>query len=296
MRGIVLVTGAAGGIGRRLLPALEEAGWRTRALVHRRQVNGAVELVEGSLDDRSSLQRATSCAAAVLHLAARTHARRDRDYWRTNVEGTVRLLEAARATGVQRFAYVSSRAASERGGGYSRTKLEAEGLVRGAGMEHVVIRLPEVYGTGGREGVDEMLARACRGVAIPIVGAGEDELCPLHVDDAVAALVSALSSQAAANRTYTLAGDCAPARQVAEACINACGSRSRIVQVPMVAVKVAAAASRALPLPIYPDQLRRLRCAKPAPSPEAAVDLGFAPRGLEEGLASAARGMANGLR
>ncbi len=296
MRGIVLVTGAAGGIGQLLLPALERAGWRTRALVHRRQVNGAAELVDGSLEDQSSLRRATSGAAAVLHLAARTHARRDRDYRRTNVEGTVRLLEAARATGVGRFLYVSSRAASEGGGGYSRTKLEAERRVREAGMEHVIIRLPEVYGTGGREGVDEMLARALRGAVIPIAGAGEDELCPLHVDDAVGALVAALSVPVAANRTYTLAGDCASAREVAEACIHACGSSSRIVPVPMVAVKVAAAASRALPLPIYPDQLRRLRSAKPAPSEDAAVDLGFAPRGLAEGLASVAEAMANGLR
>jgi nucleoside-diphosphate-sugar epimerase len=296
MRGIVLVTGAAGGLGRRLLPALEQAGWRTRALIHRRQVNGAAEPLEGSLENDSSLRRATTGAAAVLHLAARTHARRDHDYWRTNVDGTARLLDAARATGVGRFLFVSTRAASAGGGGYSRTKLEAERRVREAGVEHVIIRLPEVYGTGGHEGVDEMLARAWRGAVIPIVGAGEDELCPLHVDDAVSALVSALSSTGAANRTYTLAGECAPARQVAEACIRACGSSSRIVPVPIVAVKVAAAASRAVPLPIYPDQLRRLRSAKPAPSREAAADLGFAPRGLAEGLASAAEAMANGLR
>jgi hypothetical protein len=43
-------------------------------------------------------------------------------------------------------------------------------------------------------------------------------------------------------------------------------------------------AARFLPLPFYPDQLARLRAPKPPPSPEAAADLGFAPRPLREGL------------
>jgi nucleoside-diphosphate-sugar epimerase len=291
MRRTVLVTGAAGEIGQRLLPALEQAGWRTRALVHRSSVDGATEVARGSLDDESSLRPALDGADTVLHLAARTHARRGRDYWRANVEGTSRLLDAASTAGVGRFVFVSSRTASEQGGGYSRSKLAAERLVVAAGIEHAVVRLPELYGAGQEQGVDEMLARACRGAPIPIVGAGEDELCPVHVDDVLGPLVVALSSPAAANRTYTLAGDCASVRQVAEACVRACGSRSRIVRVPEIVVAAAAATSRALPLRIYPDQLKRLRCPKPAPSPIADTDLGFTPRPLPEGLAGAAEAL-----
>jgi hypothetical protein len=40
------------------------------------------------------------------------------------------------------------------------------------------------------------------------------------------------------------------------------------------------------PLPVYPDQLARLRAAKPGPSPEGGTDLGFRPRGVDEGLAA----------
>src|SRR5262245_2847355 len=109
MRGTVLVTGAAGGIGQRLLPALARADWRTVALVHRRPVEGTAEVSRGSLNDWTSLRRAVDGADAVLHLAARTHARRSRDYWRTNVEGTERLLKAAEGAGVGRFVLVSSR-------------------------------------------------------------------------------------------------------------------------------------------------------------------------------------------
>jgi nucleoside-diphosphate-sugar epimerase len=283
--GIVLVTGAAGAVGTRLVPALKEAGWRVRALVHRSAVPGADEQVAGGLEDDDALARASAGADAVLHLAARTHARRTRQYRELNVAGTERLLRAAAEAGVRRFVHVSSRAAAAGGGGYSQTKLEAEEAVERSPLEHVIVRLPEVVGAGSKEGVDDMLARAARGAPIPVVGRGEDVLCPVHVDDAVVVLVRALS--APAGRTYTIAGDCVSARKLAEECVRVVGSSSRIVPVPVPVVAAGGALARVLPLPLYPDQLARLRCAKPAPSPEAGPELGFDPRPLEAALREA---------
>jgi NADH dehydrogenase len=280
----VLVTGAAGLLGRRVLAKLSEAGSRTRALAHRRDVEGADEIVWGALDDPSSLRAATEGASAVLHLAARTHARRDVEYRRANVEGTAALLDAAVASGVGRFVHVSSRAVSPQGGAYSRSKLDAEALVRAAALDHVIVRLPEVYGTGGREGMDDMLARAQAGAFIPVIGKGLDRLCPVHVGDVIGPLTAALASPAAVGHTYTLAGECLSHREIAHMCSVAFGGRSRLVSVPTAAVAVAGAFGRVLPLPVYPDQLARLRSEKPAASPEAEADLGFRPRGLDEGL------------
>jgi 2-alkyl-3-oxoalkanoate reductase len=291
---VAFVTGAAGAMGARLLPALRAAGWRTRALVHRTAVEHADERAPGDLADAESLRAGATGAAAVLHLAACTHARRDGDYRAVNVDGTARMLEAARAAGADRFVHVSTRAISAHGGGYSRSKLEAEELVRSAPLEHVIVRLPEVYGAGGQEGIDAILRRARGGSAIPVVGRGMDLLCPAHVDDVTGPLVAALSAPVAAGRTYTLAGDCHTAREVAEACARAYGGRNRIVCVPARLVALACAGARFLPLPVYPDQLARLRAEKPAPSPEARDDLGFAPRPLEEGLRDTASAAAAG--
>lgn len=272
---IVLVTGAAGGIGSRLVAALRAKSRRVRSLQHRRDVEGD-EIVRGDLRDAASIARATDGVDAVIHLAAVTHARAPAAY-EVNVTGTRALVDAFAG----RVVHVSTRAIDPRGGAYSASKAQAEDVARGS-QEWVIVRLPEVYGAGGAEGVDGIIERARRGNAIPIVGNGGDEVCPVHVDDAVSALVAALD--APAGRTYTLAGDCTTIRDFAEEAVRLLGSSSRIIGVPVAAVAVAARLARFLPLPLYPDQLARLRAPKESDASNARADLGFEPRGLAEGL------------
>ena len=288
MTRVVLVTGASGGVGRALLPALKSAGWTTRCLLHRRPVEGADELVSGDLRDDENLARAVSGADAIVHLAAATHARSASAYERVNVDGTRALARAAAAAEVVRFLHVSTRAISPEGGAYSRSKLRSEEVVKKSGVEYVIVRLPEVYGLGGSEGVDDIIDRARRGSAIPIIGRGSDEICPVHADDVIPPLVAALVSPSAANRTYTLAGDRMSVREFAELCNAAFGSRSRIVAIPQLVVSAAAVASRFLPLPIYPDQLARLRAPKELASPGVLKQLGFEPQALAVRLAALA--------
>jgi nucleoside-diphosphate-sugar epimerase len=282
LTGLVLVTGAAGRVGRALLPALAGAGWRTRALVHRRPVLGADETVAGDLADPGSLAPALDGVDAVVHVAAVTHARSAPAYDAVNVAGTRNLLAAARH--VKRFLHVSTRAIDPSGGAYSRSKAEAERLVRDSSLPFTIVRLPEIYGAGGREGVDAIVARTRTGRPVPLVGDGSHEVCPIPLADAVGALVAALAADAALGRTYTLAGHCLTLRAFAERCAAVFGSRVAVIGVPVPAVAALSALARFAPLPLYPDQLARLRSPKPRGSDEAARDLGFRPRPLEEGL------------
>jgi nucleoside-diphosphate-sugar epimerase len=282
---LILVTGASSGIGARVAEQLRLRGRAVRCLVRRRPVAHADECVQGDLRDASTLDAAVRGAEVVLHLAAVTHARRARDYVETNLLGTKRLLDAAVRHGVRRFVYVSTRAVSESGGAYSSSKLEAERAVAAAPVEHTIVRLSEMYGGASAEGIDQIVARARRGAAIPIVGDGAERICPMHVDDAVAALVGAVTAPEAGGRTYTLGGRCMSIREFAEACARAFSSASRPRPVPVAAVAAAGALGRVLPLPVYPDQLARLRAQdKPQPSPDAERELGFRTRPLEEGL------------
>jgi nucleoside-diphosphate-sugar epimerase len=283
----ILVTGASSAIGMLVVEQLRRRDRVVRCMVRRRPVANADECVQGDLGDASSLDAAVDGAEVVLHLAAVTHARRSRDYVETNVLGTKRLLDAAARHGVRRFVHVSTRAVSETGGAYSRSTLMAERAVAEAPVEHTIVRLSEMYGGAGAEGIDQIVSRARRGATIPIVGEGAERVCPMHVDDAVAALVGAVAAPAAAGRTYTLGGECMSIREFAEACVRAFSTVSRLRPVPVTAVAALGLLGRVLPLPIYPDQLARLRAAdKPEVSPEAEEELGFRTRPLIEGLAA----------
>jgi NADH dehydrogenase len=256
--------------------------------VHRRPVDGADEKTSGDLRDHASIRRAGEGIDAVMHLAALTHSRDARGYFEANVEGT-RTLLASLPPSISRFVYVSTRAISPSGGAYSRSKRDAEEVVRTSELPWVIVRLPEVFGAGSREGVDDILDRAKRGAPIPVVGWGDDIVCPLHIDDVVPALAAALSSSSAVGSTYTLAGECVSVRELATRSACAFNSRSRIVHVPVAAVRVLTAAARFLPLRLYPDQLARLRAPKPPATPEAEPDLGFRPRSLRDALSSLGR-------
>jgi NADH dehydrogenase len=282
--GIVLVTGGSGALGRRLLAELSARGVRTRCLVHRRHVDGAGQTVTGNLSDPASLSRAIAGVESVVHLAALTHARREEAYTAINRDGTRNLVDACAAEGVRRLVHVSTRAISPHGGAYSRSKHAAEEVVRAGPVPWVILRLPEVYGMSGREGADRIVAAARAGARIPVVGAGDDEVCPMFVDDAIDAVASAVAARGATGQSFTLAGECMTMRDFAERCARHYDAGGRVVGVPVALVRTLAALARVAPIPVYPDQLSRLRAPKPAPTPEAHAKLGLRARPLDEGL------------
>lgn len=284
MPSTVLVTGAAGVLGRRLVPLLHDRGHIVRALVHERPVAGADEVAHGDLLDTRSLRAAVIGVDVVLHLAARTHARSSAEYHRFNVTGTANLANAAAAEQTRRFVFLSTRAIAANGGGYSVSKMAAEAVVASSGLDYTTVRLPEVVGAGSSEGVDRMVASALAGRALFVIGEGLQQLCPVHVDDVLPALVMAVENPAAVGRTYTLAGECTTMRSFAERVVAATGGRSKIVAVPAPLIRGLAWAARLVPLPLYPDQYARLSAEKPPASPEAAIDLGFSPRPLDDAI------------
>lgn len=109
----VLVTGATGFIGWHVARKLIEQGQRVRVLVRDpsklRDLAG-VEALAGDLRDRASLDRAVAGCGVVYHVAAdyRLWTREPREMFRSNVDGTRQMLEAARIAGVERFIYTST--------------------------------------------------------------------------------------------------------------------------------------------------------------------------------------------
>jgi dihydroflavonol-4-reductase len=110
-----LVTGATGFVGSHVARQLVSSGYPVRILIRKNSnlqaVEGlSVEPIEADLQDRASLERAMKGVRLVFHVAAdyRLWARDPREIYRTNVEGTRLLLEAAFREGVQRIVYTST--------------------------------------------------------------------------------------------------------------------------------------------------------------------------------------------
>jgi len=165
-----LVTGANGFLGAAVARALLADGRPVRALVRRgsdRRNLAAldVEIVEGDLNDRASLDAAVRGCAAVFHVAAdyRLWVADPAPMYKTNVEGSVNVVEAAAAARVAGFVYTSSVAVlginpdktpadettpvalEQMIGAYKRSKFLAEQAVarRAAELDfHVVIANP----------------------------------------------------------------------------------------------------------------------------------------------------------
>jgi dihydroflavonol-4-reductase len=108
----VLVTGASGFLGWHVARVAIEHGYNVRALVRpgSRVEELPVETVAGDLRDPASLYCAANGCGIVFHVAGdyRLWARKPRELYDSNVEGTRNMLEAARAAGVERVVYTST--------------------------------------------------------------------------------------------------------------------------------------------------------------------------------------------
>ena len=103
----VLVVGANGNIGKRLIPELLRLGYKVRALQYRSEVavRDGVEVVQGDTLDMESLEAAIDGVDAVCHMIRATGAGKNsfEKWFNCAVAGGANLLEAAKNVGVKRY-------------------------------------------------------------------------------------------------------------------------------------------------------------------------------------------------
>jgi nucleoside-diphosphate-sugar epimerase len=229
----VLVTGATGFTGGHLATTLAARGYEVRALVRPRSVErfqqsqaarAGVLAVCGDLTDAQALAAAAAGTDVVYHIAAtyREAGQPDSAYRDVNVRGTENVLHAALRGGARRVVHCSTGgvhghiahppanedAPFSPGDIYQETKLEAEKLAREFGGAHsfevVVARPIGIYGPG-----DMRFLKMFRGLArgrFPMLGTGDVFYHLTFIDDLVEGFRLCGEVDAAAGRTYILAG------------------------------------------------------------------------------------------
>jgi nucleoside-diphosphate-sugar epimerase len=224
----ILVTGGSGFLGSHIIEQLAEAGRPVRALVRRssdtkflRSLRN-VELVDGAVDDRASLERAVEGATAVVHSAGLVKARNLDEFLRVNATGTENLLSAClpHRTSLKRFVQVSSVTVggpSDAYGNpvsvdatprpvtnYGRSKLAAEKavLTQKDQLKVTVIRPPAIYGPRDRE----ILAffKSIKLGVLPLLGSPQSKLSMTFGPDCARACILAIDADVPSGSVFAV--------------------------------------------------------------------------------------------
>jgi nucleoside-diphosphate-sugar epimerase len=199
---VVAITGANGYLGRRCAEVFASAGWRVVALG--RGGLGAADNVAFRLGDAVSLESLRG-VKALVHCAYDFRLTGRVDIERVNVDGSARLLEAARAAGVEKVVFVSTISAFDGCKSmYGRAKLAIEKRAHRQGA--FVIRPGLIFddppgGTFGR-----LVEQALNARFIPLIGDGSQVQYLVHNTDVASCIVRCCDADVSApDRPVTIA-------------------------------------------------------------------------------------------
>ena len=280
-------------MGRHVTTLLAGRGHQVRALVRRDDPGRAAaalpaERTPGDLADPAALAALTRGADVIVHLVGIIVEAGAATFEAVHVEGTRRLLTAAREAGVRRFVHMSAVGARDEPGAtrYHRTKWRAEELVRSSGLPHAIFRPSIISGPENRP--IRTLARLHRwSPLVPVFGDGGFAMQPVWIGDVALAFALA-AERPALSGVFELGG---PATLTYEEFVRAIGRAAghprRLVHVPLAVARAAAAALGVMgPLaPLTLDQLQMLveGSATPANALESTFGIWALP--FDEGLA-----------
>ncbi|MFW9927316.1 MAG: NAD-dependent epimerase/dehydratase family protein [Candidatus Thorarchaeota archaeon] len=227
----ILVTGATGFLGGRVLSRLLEDEHKVIALVRSTSNNEGlpknIEIKEADLFDISSLEKVVQGVDAVFHFAAyfNFYPSDEELMFKVNIEGTRNLMNACVGTGVERFIYCST--AETMGAirfppanedtelrpdySYGESKILAEQAIRDitadTGLAHIILRPTGVMGEGDLYVMFEIAQELYNGKVFALPNNLSARFMYTHIDDVVSGFICALTSKAALNNTIILCPD-----------------------------------------------------------------------------------------
>jgi dihydroflavonol-4-reductase len=316
-----LVTGATGFVGSAVARKLLAAGETVRVLARpggdRRNIADLkVEIVEGDLRDRASLERALRGCSALFHVAAdyRLWVPRPADIYRANVEGSRDIMLAAAEVGVSRIVYTSSVAVlglladgtpadedtpvalADMIGHYKRSKYQAEEeirrLIREQGLPVVIVNPSTPIGPRDIKPTPtgRMIVDAAAGRMPAYVDTG---LNLVHVDDVALGHLMAFERGRIGER-YILGAENLTLREILAAIAVLTGRRAPRLRLPHNLILPVAAAAEGWarvaggrePM-VTLDSIRMAKKKMFFSAEKARQQLGFQPRPVTEALSEA---------
>ena len=285
---LVLVTGATGFLGQRVVRELLARRHQVRCLIHspgKERVFGhrAVEVHYGSVLSSDALKQALYDVQSVVHLVGIIRTGRGATFDGIHRQGTANVAAAAREAGARELIYVSAMGAtSDSSYSYFHSKRLAELEVINSGLEYTILRPSVIFGEGD-EFLNALAGLVRLGPITPVIGGGRNRMQPVAADDVARCVAASVGDSTLKRRTIDLGG---PHRLSYNALMDevalAMGKRVRRVHIPTPLVWPAVAVmERILPrAPVTTDQLKMLGIRNVSEGRGLEQSFGFTPKPL----------------
>ena len=201
----ILVTGATGFIGKRLVGALVEAGHDVKAMTrHPETYDGPGRPVRGDVGERASLTEPLEDVDVAYYLV---HSLDNTDFEERDADAARMFAKVAEKTGVEQIVYLGG-LGNEHNGALSahlRSRREVEGLLGSTGIPVTVLRAAIVVGKGGISWeMTRQLVKKLPAMVVPKwVGTRTQ---PIGIDDVVSYLVGVAGNEKATGRVFEIGG------------------------------------------------------------------------------------------
>ncbi len=314
----VFVTGGTGFIGGEVVRQLRERGEDVVCLVRspekgKKLSDLGCELIGGDLGDAEALRQGMEGCDAVIHAAAMYEvgipAKQHPAMWEANVAGTENVMSAALQAKISRIVYVSTcgvfgnthrkvvdetyeHPGKEFTSYYEETKLEAHRIVKRMIAEQslpaIIVQPGGVYGPGDTSQVADLLEQFIAG-KLPLLPFPELGVCMTHVEDIAGGILLALD-KGKLGEIYVISGPVTTMRDAIEIVAGLSGRKAPKHAMPVPLMKAMTPIGPLVGKVMgQPPNLRELISSADgvtfwASHEKASRELGYAPRGMEEGM------------
>ncbi|MGP0075381.1 MAG: SDR family oxidoreductase [Bryobacteraceae bacterium] len=241
-RSLILLTGASGYIGGRLLKALEASGWPVRCLARqpgflKSRVSSSTEVVQADCLDRSSLALALKGVHTAYYLVHSMGS--PRQFEDEDRRAALNFADASREAGVRRIIYLGGLGNPDQNlSAHLRSRHEVAEILRGSGVPTVEFRASIVIGSGSLS--FEMIRALVQRLPVMICPQWvEVKAQPIAIEDVIAYLVAALELPVEQRAVFEIGGpDQVSYGDIMQEYARQCGLRRWMIPVPVLTTRL----------------------------------------------------------
>ncbi len=266
---LVTIFGGSGFIGRYVVRALVNRGYRVRVAVRRPDLAGflqplgnvgQIQLVQANLRYRKSVDAAVKGSDVVINLVGILAQSGKQKFDAVQTFGARAVAEATRAENAKLIHMSAIGADPESESAYGESKGKGEDGVRDVIKEAIIIRPSIVFGQED-DFFNRFAGMARLSPALPLIGGGTTRFQPVYVGDVAEAFALGVDGKLEGGRTYELGGPQTPTfRECLEIMLKEIGRKKMLVSLPWVIAGMMGKALGWLPgAPITSDQVKMLK-------------------------------------